>query len=133
MAKCCNPLPGDPIIGYVTRGRGVSVHCADCSNALNLFEQGRRIYVEWSNQIVSKFLVNIEVISYDRSGLMSEVLSVFTELKMSVSTANVNVNENGVAKMDLGIQVKDLQQLEYIMTKIRRIKGVRFVRRIHSK
>lgn len=64
---------------------------------------------------------------------MSEVLSVFTELKMSVSTANVNVNENGVAKMDLGIQVKDLQQLEYIMTKIRRIKGVRFVRRIHSK
>jgi len=133
LAKCCNPVPGDPIIGYVTRGRGVSVHCADCSNALNLFEQGRRIYVEWSNQIVSKFLVNIEVISYDRSGLMSEVLSVFTELKMSVSTANVNVNENGVAKMDLGIQVKDLQQLEYIMTKIRRIKGVRFVRRIHSK
>lgn len=133
LAKCCNPVPGDPIIGYVTRGRGVSVHCVDCSNALNLFDQGRRIYVEWSNEIASRFLVNIEIISYDRSGLMSEILSVFTELKMSVNTAQVNVDENKVAVMDLGIQVKDLQQLEYIMTKIRRIKSVNSVRRIHSK
>lgn len=132
LAKCCNPVPGDPIIGYVTRGRGVSVHCVDCPNALNLFEQGRRIYVEWSNDIAAKFLVNIEVISYDRSGLMADVLSVFTEFKMSVSTAQVNVDENRLAMMDLGIQVKDLQQLEYIMTKIRRIKGVNSVRRIHS-
>ena len=132
LAKCCNPVPGDKIVGFVTRGRGVSVHCADCPNAINFSDKDRMIDVSWEEQTGSSFLVTIEVISYDRTGLMADILAALTELKMSVSAANVKVDNNGMAIMELGIQIKDLQQLDYIMTKIRRIKGVHSVRRMRS-
>lgn len=132
LAKCCNPVPGDKIVGFVTRGRGVSVHCADCPNAINFSDKDRMIDVSWEEQTGSSFLVTIEVISYDRTGLMADILAALTELKMSVSAANVKVDNSGMAIMELGIQIKDLQQLDYIMTKIRRIKGVHSVRRMRS-
>lgn len=132
LSKCCNPVPGDDIVGFVTRGRGVSVHRADCPNAINFPDKDRMIDVSWEEQTSSMFLVTIEVISYDRTGLMADILAALTEMKLSVSTANVKVENNGMAVMHLGIQIKDLQQLDFIMTKIRRIKGVHSVRRMHS-
>ena len=132
LSKCCNPVPGDDIVGFVTRGRGVSVHRADCPNAINFPDKDRMIDVSWEEQTSSMFLVTIEVISYDRTGLMADILAALTEMKLSVSKANVKVENNGMAVMHLGIQIKDLQQLDYIMTKIRRIKGVHSVRRMHS-
>ena len=132
LSKCCNPVPGDEIIGYVTRGRGVSVHRTDCPNAINLSDKDRTIEVEWEQETSGMFLVTIEVIAYDRTGLMADILAVLMELKLSVSTANVKVENTGIAGMNLGIQIKDLQQLEFIMTKIRRIKGVHSVHRMRS-
>ena len=132
LSKCCNPVPGDKIVGFVTRGRGVSVHCADCPNAINFPDKDRMIDVSWEEQTGGSFLVMIGVVSYDRTGLMADILAALTEMKMSVSSANVKVDNDGMAIMDLGIQIKDLQQLDYIMTKIRRIKGVHSVRRMRS-
>ncbi len=133
LAKCCNPVPGDSIVGYVTRGRGVSVHRADCPNAVNFNDMDRLVDVEWEQDANEVFLVTIEVVSYDRTGLMADILAVLAGMKLSVAAANVKVQPNGMAVMDLGIQIKDLQQLEFVMTKLRRIKGVHSVRRMHSK
>lgn len=133
LAKCCNPVPGDSILGYVTRGRGVSVHRADCPNAVNFGDIDRLVDVEWEQNANEVFLVTIEVVSYDRTGLMADILAVLAGMKLSVAAANVKVQPNGTAVMDLGIQIKDLQQLEFVMTKLQRIKGVHSVRRMHSK
>ena len=133
LAKCCNPVPGDSIVGYVTRGRGVSVHRADCPNAVNFNDMDRLVDVEWEEDANEVFLVTIEVVSYDRTGLMADILAVLAGMKLSVAAANVKVQSNGMAVMNLGIQIKDLQQLEFVMTKLRRIKGVHSVRRMHSK
>ncbi len=132
LAKCCTPVPGDSIVGFVTRGRGVSVHCTDCPNAINFPDKDRMIDVSWEEETGGMFLVTIEVICYDRTGLMADILAVLTEMKLSVSAANVKVENNGMAVMNLGIQIKDLAQLDFIMTKIRRIKGVHSVRRMRS-
>lgn len=133
LAKCCNPVPGDSIVGYVTRGRGVSVHRADCPNAVNFNDMDRLVDVEWEEDANEVFLVTIEVVSYDRTGLMADILAVLAGMKLSVAAANVKVQSNGMAVMNLGIQIKDLQQLEFVMTKLRRINGVHSVRRMHSK
>lgn len=132
LAKCCNPVPGDKIIGYVTRTKGVSVHRLDCPNTINFINKERQIEVEWEQTTSGMFLVTIEVISYDRTGLMADILTALTEMKLSVSSANVKVENTGMAVMNLGIQIKDLPQLDYIMTKIRRIKGVHSVNRMRS-
>lgn len=133
LAKCCNPVPGDDIIGYVTRLHGVSVHRADCPNAIHFSDKNREIPVKWESATTGTFLANIKVISYDRTALIADILAVFTEMKMIISSANAKVEDNGMAIMELGIQIKDLQQLDYIMTKIRRIKGVHSVHRTRSK
>lgn len=132
LSRCCNPVPGDDIVGFVTRGRGVSVHRADCPNAVNFTDKDRMIDVAWEEATSTMFLVIVEVVSYDRTGLMADILAVLTEMKLSISTVNVKVEDTGMAYMHLGIQIKDLQQLEFIMTKLRRIKGVHSVRRMHS-
>lgn len=132
LAKCCNPVPGDEIIGYITRLHGVSVHRADCSNAIHFSDKDREISVKWESSITGTFLVNIKVISYDRTALIADILAVFTDMKMIISSANAKVDDNGMAIMKLGIQIKDLNQLDYIMTKIRRIKGVHSVYRSQS-
>ena len=133
LAKCCNPVPGDEIIGYITRGRGVTVHRLDCPNIVNTDEPERLIEATWIKQTSGTFQVNIEIVSYDRTGLMADILAVLSDNKTSVSSANINVNDAGVATMRLGIQIKDLQQLEYIMTKIRRVKGVHSVERLKGR
>ena len=112
LAKCCNPVPGDEIIGYITRGRGVTVHRLDCPNIINTDEPERLIEATWIKQTSGTFQVNIEIISYDRTGLMADILAVLSDNKTSVSSANINVNDAGVATMRLGIQIKDLQRLK---------------------
>lgn len=132
LARCCNPVPGDPIVGYITRGRGVSIHRADCPNA-NFTDRERRVDVEWEQGANDVFLVTIEVIGYDRTGLLADILAILSGMKLSVSAANVKTGDDGMAVMNLGIQIKDLPQLEFIMTKIRRVKGIHSVRRMRSK
>jgi GTP diphosphokinase len=133
LAKCCSPVPGDKIIGYITRGRGVTIHRVDCSNLSHMQDIERLVDANWEQQTVGTFQVMISVVSYDRNGFMTDVLATLSDMKTSVSAANVQVNDNGITHMKLGIQIRDLQQLEFIMTKIRRIKGVHSVERLQGK
>ena len=125
LAKCCNPVPGDPIIGYITKGRGVSVHRADCPNVLNQPEEYDRIVeVAWDVTTDIQYKVTIEVTCMDRPGILSDIMMVPSEAKTNISSVNARTHKNKTATITLSLEIKTLTQLEYIMTKIRRIRDV---------
>ncbi len=132
MARCCNPVPGDAVIGYITRGRGVSVHRTDCVNIINNEDPERLIEVSWQYGANETFLVVVEIEGNDRTGLMADVLGVLSEMKLSIGSVNADLPQNQVAKIHLGVQIKDLAELEYMMTKIRRVRDVYSVRRMEG-
>lgn len=130
LAKCCNPLPGDAIIGYITRGRGVSVHRADCTNILVQPEEYERmIEVGWDLTVGNLYKVIVEVIGVDRSELLSDILMVTSESKIKVSSVNAKVIKNNMGSITLTLEISNLNQLEHIMTKMRRVKDVYSVHR----
>jgi GTP pyrophosphokinase len=130
LAKCCNPLPGDPIIGYITRGRGVSVHRADCTNILVQPEEYERmIEVSWDLTAGNLYKVIIEVTGVDRSELLSDILLVTSESKIKVSSVNAKVLKSNIGSITLTLNISNLNQLEHIMTKMRRVRDVYSVHR----
>ncbi len=134
LARCCNPIPGDPVVGYVTRGSGVSVHRTDCPNILsnNPAERGRLIDVSWDVSLDSVYKVHILVTSTDRPNIMSDVMTVTSEAKLNIYSLNCGVDKNKVCSMNIGLDIATLEQLDYLMNRIRRIKGVYNVERIIS-
>ena len=132
LARCCNPIPGDPIVGYVTRGRGVSVHRADCVNVLNdMDEISRIIEVNWDIGIDRAYTVQIELICNDKSGVLTSILAVPSEMKINISSINAKPNRtNKTSTVTIGLEVKSSQQLTQLMTKIRRVKDVYSVTRM---
>ncbi len=131
MAQCCNPVPGDDIIGYITRGRGISIHRADCSNIGHSKEElERMIEVSWDTDTSEIFHVSIEIQAYDRNGMLMEIMAVLSELKINIVTINAKVEEDSKnVNISLVIDIKDLLQLDFVMTKLRRIRDVYAVRR----
>ncbi|MBP2649367.1 MAG: (p)ppGpp synthetase SpoT/RelA [Firmicutes bacterium] len=130
LARCCNPVPGDIIIGYITRGRGVSVHRIDCTNVLNNREEYERIIeVDWDIGLGNVYNVPIEISCLDRAGVLSEILMVASETKNNVSSVNATTSKNKMASISLIIEVTNLTQLEQIMSKMRKVKDVYHVRR----
>ncbi|MBU2700899.1 GTP pyrophosphokinase [Sporomusaceae bacterium BoRhaA] len=130
LARCCNPVPGDEIIGFVTRGRGVSVHRADCLNILNnQAEFERMIEVSWDVSLDQVYPVTVEVTGTDRAGLLSDIMVLSSEEKINISTINAKVHKNKSAVITLSFELKNVSQLELVMTKIRRIKDVYTVQR----
>ncbi|MBC3536159.1 RelA/SpoT family protein [Megasphaera hominis] len=130
LAKCCSPVPGDPIIGFITRGRGVSVHRADCPNVShNQNDLDRLIDVEWDYDGQENFDVHIEVTAYDRTGVMAEIMAALAEMKVSITSMNARVGDTKTVTIHMGLSIKDLAQLEFISTKIRRLKDVYSVQR----
>lgn len=134
LARCCNPIPGDPVIGYITRGSGISVHRADCPNVLsnNPDEQQRLIEVAWDIGINDVYKVNIMITSGDRPGIMSEIMNIVSEAKVNISSLNCHTDKNKIAILHMGLDIVSLEQLEYVMNKIRRMKGVFTVERVLS-
>lgn len=134
LARCCNPIPGDPVIGYITRGSGISVHRADCPNVLsnNPEEQQRLIEVAWDIGINEVYKVNIMITSGDRPGIMSEIMNIVSEAKVNISSLNCHTDKNKIAILHMGLDIVSLEQLEYVMNKIRRMKGVFTVERVLS-
>ena len=131
LSKCCSPVPGDPIIGYVTIGRGVSVHRADCPNVAFMNATPERILQ--SQWIASEGLthgVDIEVEAEDRSQLLQDIMGVFAELKTQVSSVNARVRKDGVAVTSLTVQIRDLDHLHKLLTKLETLKNVRRVYRV---
>lgn len=130
LARCCNPVPGDPIVGYITRGRGVSVHRSDCSNVLNEPEEYERmIEVNWDISTDDAYKVSVEVQAMDRSGLLSDIMMALSETKTNASSVNAKVQKNKMAYITLNLDISNVNQLEHIMTKIRRVKDVYSVHR----
>lgn len=130
LAKCCSPVPGDPIIGFITRGRGVSVHRADCPNVTHgQNDVDRLIDVEWDYDGNERFEVNMEIVADDRTGIMAEIMATLAEMKISILSVNAKTSDTKNVTIHMGISIKDLAQFEFVATKIRRLKDVYAVER----
>ena len=131
MAKCCSPVLGDDIIGYITRGRGVSVHRCDCSSMGHTPEDlERMIEVSWDGSSGESFHVGIDIQAYDRNGLLMEVMAVLSELKITITNINAKVQEDTKnVSINVTVDIRDISQLDFVMTKLRRIREVYTVQR----
>ena len=133
LAKCCNPLPGDEIIGYVTRGRGVSVHRADCSNINDVdFEPARRIEVAWGSEETAKYMVEIQINGHDTPGLLAEISQLMFSLGYSIAAINARSMKNKDYCINLKFEVAAIRDLQALMEKIRRIPSVTEVFRVNN-
>lgn len=130
FAKCCNPVPGDDIVGYITRGRGVSVHRKDCPNINELEGHGRFIDVDWDTDKKTSYLAEIQLKGTDRSGLLTEVTQLLVQSNLSVTSLNARTNKERVAIINMTLEIKDIDQLTQLMKKIKEIDGVIDVYRV---
>jgi guanosine-3',5'-bis(diphosphate) 3'-pyrophosphohydrolase len=133
LAKCCTPVPGDEIIGFVTRGAGVSVHQANCHNVDSLrAEPDRMIEVEWAPSSKSLFLVHIQVEALDRSGLLSDVTRVLSEHHVNILSASVSTSSNRLAISRFVFEMGDVTHLDRVLNAVRRIDAVYDVYRVNG-
>lgn len=130
LAKCCNPIPGDEISGYITRGRGISVHRIDCPNILHGTDLERVVEVSWENNSENFYKVEIEIVCVDRAGVLNEIFSVPAELNFNIHSVNASPNKsNKTSTVNLGIDVNNSEQVERIMNRLRKIKDIYSVSR----
>lgn len=129
FARCCQPIPGDIIVGFVTRGRGISIHRVDCPNLANLLkEEERRIEVEWDAEEGQSFLTQIELLVEDKKGLLRDITKVIADEEVSIR--GVNLSSNGsLGKGSILLEVKNLHHLKKVIKEVGRIKGVNKVQR----
>lgn len=131
LAKCCTPVPGDDIIGFVTRGQGVSVHQVDCHNVEQLREQPERIVdVEWTTGSNAMFLVQIQVEALDRPRLLSDVTRVLSDSHVNILSASVTTSTDRVAISKFTFEMAEPAHLTTVLNAVRRIDGVFDVYRI---
>ncbi|MFC5402040.1 RelA/SpoT family protein [Cohnella soli] len=133
FARCCNPVPGDEIIGYITRGRGVSVHRTDCPNIPagdDGEEAARVIEVDWEDAVESNYSVEIEILGHDRRGLLNEVLQAVSESKTNISAVSGRSDKNKMAIMHMTILIRNKEHLQSVVDKIKRVKDIFSVQRM---
>ncbi|MCK6578211.1 MAG: bifunctional (p)ppGpp synthetase/guanosine-3',5'-bis(diphosphate) 3'-pyrophosphohydrolase [Anaerolineae bacterium] len=130
LARCCKPVPGDPIVGFITRGRGVMVHRQDCGNIVA--EPERRIEVEWGKEDAqSQHAVDIEIVAYDRKGLMLDIATVVADEKINMTSVNVSTKQN-IATFYLTIEIGSKEQLSRVLSRLETIKSVTEVHRRYT-
>ena len=133
FAKCCSPLPGDDIVGYITRGRGVSVHLRDCVNLKDLDDyENRRVEVTWASEKSRAYLAEIQVMAQDRAGLLMEISQLLNNMNLSVLSVNARVTKNKTAIINFSVEITDTQQLDKIIKQIRNLPDVTRVFRSHA-
>ncbi|WP_458121486.1 RelA/SpoT family protein [Paenibacillus sp. Z6-24] len=133
FARCCNPVPGDDIVGYVTRGRGVSIHRSDCTNVPDVSdnsEAARIIEVEWESAVEANYNVDIEITGHDRRGLLNEVLQTVAESKTNISAVSGRSDKNKMAMIHMTIMIRNTDHLQSVVDKIKRVQDVYTVHRI---
>ena len=132
LARCCNPVPGDPVIGYITRGSGISVHRADCTNVMsnNPEEQSRLIDVTWDVATDDVYKANIVIIAVDKPGIMVDIMMAISENKININNISSHSDKNKMATIHLGLDITNIGQLETIMNRIKRIQGIYSVERL---
>ena len=136
FSKCCNPVPGDEIVGFVTRGRGVSIHRADCVNVVNVDEENKDRIIEasWSaaakdNGDAGGFVAEINIYANDRAGLLNDVTRNFSEREINILKVNTTTSKHGIATLTISFEVKSIEELQEICGKLQNIRGVQAVKR----
>ncbi|MFW5671785.1 MAG: RelA/SpoT family protein [Acetivibrio ethanolgignens] len=130
FSKCCSPVPGDEIVGFVTRGRGVSIHRTDCVNVINLPEEDRvrLIDAEWSVPEMEEkkefYEAEIKIYTTNRMGMLADISKTFTENKIDVTSMNVRTSKQGTATLSVGFQIKSVEHLHTVVKKLRGIEGI---------
>ncbi len=121
FARCCNPLPGDSIVGYVTRGRGVSIHRADCANMMDeSIEPDRFVRVSWAGQNTEAYEAEIEIRGYDKAGLLGDLSNLFASLNVPMLAVSARSLKNGTSQISLTLQVKDTAQLDKVIKQLQK-------------
>lgn len=133
--KCCNPIPGEPIVGYVTRGRGVAVHSVNCKNVQNLmYEPERKIDVEWARSTKESFEVKVQIHTDDRPGMLAQFTSILANEDCNIRSLEAHTDHKSTensAIVDMAIEIRDKRQLDKVFSALRRVSGVRDVNRLH--
>ena len=130
LSKCCNPLPGDEIIGYITKGRGVSVHRKDCVNVKDLLtEENRIIGVKWYEEAKENYNVTLEVLANDRKGLLVDILNTVKETKANLMGVSTKTTKERIAIMDIDLEVENIEELNKVIRNIKKVDSVYEVRR----
>lgn len=131
LSRCCNPLPGDEIIGYITKGRGVSVHRADCANCKDLLSDEQRIIeVSWYKENAASYMADLEIYANDRSGLLADITVAIGDLKAKMVSINARTVNNGrVAIINVGVEVEDIEKLNKVIKAVRKVDSVYDVHR----
>lgn len=133
FAKCCTPVPGDPIIGYITRGRGVTVHRSDCKNFETSEDtKNRFIEVEWETAPTTSYAASIQVICTDRKGLLSEMTILINELDMAMTGINAKIDKNGIAIVNISVEISDVEDLNKLMRRLNAFQDVIEVKRVNA-
>jgi GTP pyrophosphokinase len=133
FSKCCNPVPGDDIIGYITRGRGISVHRADCPNANQFVDsQDRLIEVSWDNENEGLYHVKLLVEALDKPGVLSEIISAIAENQINISAIDARPLRNRQTVINLVIEVRNKEQVEKVLKRLRNVNNVHNVERAVS-
>lgn len=135
FSKCCNPVPGDEIVGFVTRGRGMTIHRTDCVNILNLsdVDRARLLDAEWgvgaAEEAMGQYLAEVKIYASDRAGLLLDISKVLTEQKLDVKSMNVRTNKHGKATIEAGFVVHGKDDIAKVIEKMRQIEGVMDIER----
>ncbi len=132
MAACCSPVPYDPIIGFITRGKGVTVHRRDCNNILNLrsHEQLRLVEVDWGGESIGEYQAGLELVAYDRQGLLRDITSSITNQGVTVSALNTRTDTTDLtAHMSITVNINSIEQLVTLMDKLRQLRNIISVER----
>ncbi len=130
LSKCCNPLPGDEIVGYITKGRGVSVHRTDCVNVKDLLnEENRMIDVYWFDDVNGSYKVEIEILANDRSGLLKDIIKQVENAKVKLNGMNTRTTKESIAIIDLSLEVENINILNKALSAFRNVESVYDVNR----
>ena len=134
FAKCCNPVPGDVIMGYITKGRGISVHRADCGNLKNLImEDGDKVVdVSWGTSNGRAYIAEIQVKAEDRSGLLTDIMGIISELNLQLNALNAKSAKGSMAYVNIKVKIDTVELLKDLMKKIRHLKGIIDVYRVNN-
>ncbi len=125
FSKCCNPVPGDEIVGYITKGRGVSVHQKDCPNVADLMnEEERFVVVEWNSQTKESYNADVEIRATDRKGLLAEITAIIDESKINITSFHSRTTKDKMAVINFILEIHDVEQLNKLIRKFRKIDGV---------
>lgn len=132
LSRCCNPVPGDDIVGYITKGRGVSIHRNDCPNINSEVENNRLLSVEWenNNQKSKNYNVDIEISGYDRRALLNDVLQAVAETKTNINAVSGKSDKNKMATINMSISIQHISHLQRVVDRIKQISDIYSVRRI---